>query len=40
MASTALELPQAQPLDQHNRTLVDNVHPPEWVNPEPQPRYN
>jgi len=27
-------------LDQHNRTLVSNVHPPDWVNPEPAPRYN
>lgn len=28
------------PHDQHNAQLVDNVHPPDWVNPEPAPRYN
>lgn len=28
------------PMDAHNRDLVANVHPPDWVNPEPQPRYN
>ncbi|MEK7246587.1 MAG: FAD-dependent oxidoreductase, partial [Pseudomonadota bacterium] len=28
------------PEDEHNRTLVNNVHPPTWVNPEPSGRYN
>jgi len=28
------------PDDPHNRTLVDNVHPADWTNPEPAPRYN
>lgn len=28
------------PDDEHNRTLVRNVHPPDWVNPEPAGRYN
>jgi pyruvate/2-oxoglutarate dehydrogenase complex dihydrolipoamide dehydrogenase (E3) component len=28
------------PMDEHNRALVGNVHPPDWVNPEPQPMYN
>ncbi len=28
------------PDDEHNRLLVGNVHPPEWVNPEPEGRYN
>lgn len=28
------------PLDEHNRTLIANVHPPEWVNPVPTGRYN
>ena len=28
------------PMDEYNRILVDNVHPPTWVNPEPQGRYN
>jgi pyruvate/2-oxoglutarate dehydrogenase complex dihydrolipoamide dehydrogenase (E3) component len=29
-----------EPRDTHNRALVEQVHPPEWVNPEPAPRYN
>jgi pyruvate/2-oxoglutarate dehydrogenase complex dihydrolipoamide dehydrogenase (E3) component len=34
--------PQAliEPLDEHNRRLLENVHPTDWVNPEPQGRYN
>ena len=28
------------PEDQHNRRLVSNVHPPDWVNPEPASMYN
>ena len=28
------------PMDDHNQALVSNVHPPDWVNPEPAPRYN
>ena len=28
------------PKDEHNGRLVANVHPPDWVNPEPTPRYN
>src|SRR5205807_943331 len=28
------------PQDIHNQTLVHNVHPADWVNPEPAPRYN
>jgi pyruvate/2-oxoglutarate dehydrogenase complex dihydrolipoamide dehydrogenase (E3) component len=28
------------PNDEHNGRLVANVHPPDWVNPEPAPRYN
>ena len=28
------------PMDAHNKTLVSNVHPPDWVNPEPASRYN
>ena len=34
------ELPPFHPMDVHNRKLVDNVHPPGWVNPEPSGRYN
>ncbi len=28
------------PQDEHNKTLVENVHPENWKNPEPAPRYN
>lgn len=28
------------PEDDHNRTLVNNAHPPDWINPEPAGRYN
>lgn len=28
------------PMDSHNQTLVSNVHPKDWVNPEPRGRYN
>src|SRR5947209_3478535 len=31
---------QVLPDDPYNQTLVANVHPPQWVNPEPAPRYN
>ena len=34
------EMPDVQPHDEHNATLVSNVHPPDWVNPEPAERYN
>jgi pyruvate/2-oxoglutarate dehydrogenase complex dihydrolipoamide dehydrogenase (E3) component len=29
-----------EPWDEHNQALVRNVHPGDWVNPEPSPRYN
>lgn len=29
-----------QPWDEHNRKLYAHVHPPDWVNPAPAPRYN
>ena len=32
--------PVVTPFDEHNRRLVENVHPPDWVNPEPAGRYN
>ncbi len=45
--SLPLEMPMFQDLvatvlpdDLHNRTLVENVHPADWTNPEPAPRYN
>lgn len=28
------------PRDEHNLRLVENVHPPDWVNPDPAGRYN
>ncbi len=31
---------QVSPNDPHNRELVAHVHPPDWVNPKPAPRYN
>lgn len=33
-------LPEVSPLDQYNEDLVANLRPPDWVNPEPQPRYH
>jgi pyruvate/2-oxoglutarate dehydrogenase complex dihydrolipoamide dehydrogenase (E3) component len=33
-------VPLVLPDDEHNRTLVDRVHPPSWVNPQPAGRYN
>lgn len=32
--------PEVLPFDKYNETLVTNVHPPDWQNPEPAPRYN
>ncbi len=29
-----------RPWDTHNRQLVSHVHPPDWKNPKPAPRYN
>ena len=34
------EVVEVLPDDQYNRELVANVHPPDWVNPEPSERYN
>ena len=34
------QLPPISPMDEHNSVLVSNVHPPDWVNPEPTGRYN
>ena len=33
-------LPSMAPEDAHNRALVEQVHPANWVNPEPAPSYN
>jgi pyruvate/2-oxoglutarate dehydrogenase complex dihydrolipoamide dehydrogenase (E3) component len=32
--------PELLPRDEHNQTLVDNVHPADWQNPRPSGRYN
>jgi pyruvate/2-oxoglutarate dehydrogenase complex dihydrolipoamide dehydrogenase (E3) component len=32
--------PLVLPLDEHNRALLARVHPPEWRNPTPAPRYD
>ena len=32
--------PLMLPQDESNQTLIQNVHPPEWENPEPAPCYN
>jgi pyruvate/2-oxoglutarate dehydrogenase complex dihydrolipoamide dehydrogenase (E3) component len=32
--------PPIAPADVHNTALLANVHPPDWVNPRPAPRYN
>ncbi|MFU8778130.1 MAG: FAD-containing oxidoreductase [Roseovarius sp.] len=29
-----------EPLDEHNKELLANVHPSDWTNPDPQPIYN
>ncbi|MFG0330545.1 MAG: mercuric reductase [Phycisphaerales bacterium] len=34
------DLPQIEPLDEHNRVLVGNTHPTDWTNPQPADRYN
>src|SRR5215510_3272980 len=35
-----IELGKLLPNDEHNRVLIDNVHPSNWTNPEPSGRYN
>ena len=37
---TMVQPVEVLPLDQHNQELINNVHPPTWVNPEPTGRYN
>ena len=32
--------PLIEPLDEYDRRLLENVHPPRWVNPRPKPRYH
>ena len=40
MAHDPTHFAAAQPLDAHNRRLLENVHPPAWVNPQPKGRYH
>ena len=35
-----VEIGALLPNDEHNRALAENVHPSNWVNPEPAGRYN
>jgi NADPH-dependent 2,4-dienoyl-CoA reductase/sulfur reductase-like enzyme len=34
------EAVEVLPKDEHNGRLIANVHPPDWVSPEPAARYN
>ena len=38
--STMSDVVRVLPTDEYNETLVANVHPPDWVNPESAGRYN
>jgi len=38
--TASMERISIPPDDTHNRTLISNVHPPDWANPAPQGRYN
>ena len=40
LETATIENVRVLPEDVHNQTLVPHVHPPDWVNPEPAPRYN
>jgi pyruvate/2-oxoglutarate dehydrogenase complex dihydrolipoamide dehydrogenase (E3) component len=40
MPKPAIASVKVPPMDVHNQTLVSNLHPPDWVNPIPAPRYN
>lgn len=40
MAHDPTSIPAVQPLEEHNRRLLENVHPPAWTNPEPKERYH
>jgi pyruvate/2-oxoglutarate dehydrogenase complex dihydrolipoamide dehydrogenase (E3) component len=35
-----MEFGKVLPSDTYNQELVNNVHPPDWANPEPAPKYN
>lgn len=40
MTQSAIEQITVVPMDRYNQELVNNLHPSNWVNPEPAPRYN
>jgi pyruvate/2-oxoglutarate dehydrogenase complex dihydrolipoamide dehydrogenase (E3) component len=40
MAHDPTQIPAVQPLDAHNRRLLENVHPPAWTSPQPKERYH
>lgn len=40
MAHDPTAFPAVQPLDAHNRRLLENVHPPAWANPQPKGKYH
>jgi pyruvate/2-oxoglutarate dehydrogenase complex dihydrolipoamide dehydrogenase (E3) component len=40
MAQEDLDAIGVYPLDEHNAKLLDNVHPKQWMDPEPKPAYN
>ncbi len=40
MTIATMDTVSVEPQDQYNRALVSNVHPSDWVNPEPAPSYN
>ena len=35
-----MDISELAPMDEHNETLVNRTHPPDWTNPEPADRYN
>jgi len=40
MANSASQKITVHPMDEHNKKLVDYVHPPDWVNPKPADCYD
>jgi len=40
MSQTFPEPVSVPPMDRYNQALINNLHPPNWVNPEPAPCYN
>ncbi len=40
MSHDPTSIPAVQPLEAHNRRLLENVHPPAWSNPQPKDHYH